>query len=65
MKIFAETKRLILREIVPSDVVGLFELDSDPEVHKYLGNRQAQDRQGFNNLGQNISIFGSNFFPHF
>jgi ribosomal-protein-alanine N-acetyltransferase len=39
MKIFAETERLVLREILPSDEAGLFELDSDPEVHTYLGNR--------------------------
>jgi ribosomal-protein-alanine N-acetyltransferase len=38
MKIFAETERLILREILPTDVDGMFELDSDPEVHRYLGN---------------------------
>ena len=39
MKIFAETKRLILREILPTDVDGMFELDSDPEVHRYIGNK--------------------------
>lgn len=33
-----ETKRLILREFLPSDEVGMFELDSNPAVHKYLGN---------------------------
>ncbi len=33
-----ETIRFILREILPTDVDGLFELDSDPEVHRYLGN---------------------------
>lgn len=38
MKTFAETERLILREILPTDVDGLFALDSDPEVHRYLGN---------------------------
>ncbi|MCX2574652.1 GNAT family N-acetyltransferase [Pedobacter sandarakinus] len=37
MRIFAETKRLIIREIVPEDIDGMFELDADPEVHKYLG----------------------------
>ena len=37
MEIFVETERLILREILPSDDDGMFELDSDPEVHKYLG----------------------------
>ena len=33
-----ETERLILREMQLSDVDGMFALDSDPEVHKYLGN---------------------------
>lgn len=39
MNIFAETNRLILREIVPEDEGGLFQLDSDPEVHEFLGNQ--------------------------
>ncbi len=38
MKVYIETKRLILRELLDSDIKGIFELDSDPEVHKYLGN---------------------------
>ncbi len=33
-----ETNRLILRNLELSDVQGIFELDSDPDVHKYLGN---------------------------
>jgi len=37
MTIFAETKHLILREIVPEDTGDMFRLDSDPKVHKYLG----------------------------
>lgn len=37
MKIFAETERLILREILPTDAAGMFEMDGDPEVHRYLG----------------------------
>jgi RimJ/RimL family protein N-acetyltransferase len=44
MNIFAETKRLVLREILPSDAAGLFELDSDPEVHRYLGNKPVKDK---------------------
>ena len=44
MKIFVETKRLILREILPTDVDGMFELDSDPEVHKYLGNKPITNK---------------------
>jgi [ribosomal protein S5]-alanine N-acetyltransferase len=33
-----ETQRLLFRELERSDEQGLFELDSDPEVHRYLGN---------------------------
>lgn len=39
MKIFAETERLILREILLSDKDGMYELDTDPLVHKYIGNQ--------------------------
>lgn len=42
MKIFATTPRLILREVIPIDEDGFFELDSDPEVHKYLGGKPIQ-----------------------
>lgn len=44
MKIFAETDRFLLRELLPSDIDGMFELDSDPEVHKYLGNNPVNNR---------------------
>lgn len=37
-----ETERLILRELRISDLDGMFELDSNPEVHKYLGNKPAK-----------------------
>ena len=36
MKIFAETERLILRELEYTDKDDLFEMDSDPEVHLYI-----------------------------
>jgi len=42
LEIFAETERLILREILSSDDKGMFELDSDAEVHKYLGNKPVE-----------------------
>lgn len=45
MKIFAETKRLILREILPTDVEGMFELHSDPEVHRFLGNKTVSSKE--------------------
>lgn len=45
MVVFAETKRLILREIALTDIDGMFDLDSDYEVHKYLGNNPVKDKQ--------------------
>lgn len=36
MKVFAETPRLILREIDIHDAEGILLLDSDPDVHLYL-----------------------------
>lgn len=43
MQIFIETPRLILREMSQVDAEGMFIMDSDPEVHKYLGNRPVKD----------------------
>jgi [ribosomal protein S5]-alanine N-acetyltransferase len=45
MNVFAETERLILREILPTDIDGMFELESDPEVHRYLGNNPVHDKE--------------------
>lgn len=45
MKIFTETDRFILREILPTDVDGFFDLDSDPDVHRYLGNKPVKNRE--------------------
>jgi RimJ/RimL family protein N-acetyltransferase len=42
MKIFAETERLIIREIVASDAAGLFAIDSDSDVNIYLGNNPVK-----------------------
>ncbi|MCB0643841.1 MAG: GNAT family N-acetyltransferase [Phaeodactylibacter sp.] len=39
MQIYIETDRLILRPIEAADRQGIFELDSDPEVHRYLGKK--------------------------
>ena len=44
MKIYAETDRLILREVLPIDVEGMFELDSNPLVHEYLGNNPVKTK---------------------
>ncbi len=45
MKIYVETSRLILREMLPTDIDGMFELDSDPLVHTYLGSKPVQTRE--------------------
>lgn len=52
MKIFAETKRLILREIVPEDAAAMFEMDSDPDVHRYLGNHPVKSIDEIKNVIQ-------------
>ena len=49
MKIFAETDRLILRELLPEDAKGMFELDSDKKVHRYLGGNPV------NSINQSIA----------
>jgi ribosomal-protein-alanine N-acetyltransferase len=38
MKIYCETPRLLLREMTALDAADLFEMDSDPDVHTFLGN---------------------------
>ncbi|MBJ6366755.1 GNAT family N-acetyltransferase [Snuella sedimenti] len=42
MKFFIETERLILRSMLPTDLEGMFELDSNPIVHRYLGNKPVK-----------------------
>ncbi|MEM0518149.1 MULTISPECIES: GNAT family N-acetyltransferase [Aequorivita] len=39
MKIHIETARLLMRDIKDEDVHGMFAMDSDAEVHKFLGNK--------------------------
>jgi ribosomal-protein-alanine N-acetyltransferase len=45
MKFYLETSRLILRDLLPEDVEGMYELDSNPEVHRYLGNHPIVTRE--------------------
>jgi ribosomal-protein-alanine N-acetyltransferase len=42
MQAYIETERLILRELLPIDAQGMFELDSDAEVHRFLGNQPVK-----------------------
>jgi RimJ/RimL family protein N-acetyltransferase len=40
-----ETARLILRPLTEDDAEGMFRLDSDPEVHRYIGNKPIKTLQ--------------------
>lgn len=44
MQFYLESERLIMRDVVESDVESMFELDSDPRVHKYLGNNPIKTK---------------------
>lgn len=58
MKFYLETERLILRELRETDVDGILELDSNPEVHKYLGNKPISTKeQALKNLEFTISQY--------
>ncbi len=39
MKIHIETDRLIMRDLIDEDLEGMFAMDSDAEVHTFLGNK--------------------------
>ncbi len=45
MKIYIETERLLIREIELTDVDDMFEMDSDPEVHKYILQSPVQSKE--------------------
>jgi RimJ/RimL family protein N-acetyltransferase len=45
MRVFLETKRLILRQFSEADVENLVVLDSDPEVMRYLNGGIATPRE--------------------
>lgn len=56
MRTSLETERLLLRELLPTDDIGMFELDSNPQVHIYLGNKPVtsieQAREAIANIRQ-------------
>ena len=62
MKIITETERLIIREILPTDINEMFELHSDPEVHIYLGNETITSKEkmveGINFIRQQYLDYG-------
>ncbi|GGD20311.1 hypothetical protein GCM10011368_22790 [Hyunsoonleella pacifica] len=44
MTFHLETERLILRELRATDLNNMFKLDSNPEVHRYLGNKPVKTK---------------------
>ncbi|RXM46736.1 GNAT family N-acetyltransferase [Flavobacterium sp. YO64] len=63
MKKPIETERLLLREVIVSDVDGMFELDSNPNVHIYIGKKPVttieQSAAYIENLQQQYKDFGT------
>ena len=45
MKVYLETQRLILREFAKADVDNLVDLDSDPEVTRYINGGKPTSRE--------------------
>ena len=54
MRFNIETERLILRDMRSSDLEGMFELDSNPEVHKYLGNKPVKTKKASQKIIENV-----------
>jgi ribosomal-protein-alanine N-acetyltransferase len=54
MNIKIETERLILRELLSSDAEGMYVLDSNPNVHQYLGNKPVGSIEESNKYIENI-----------
>ena len=54
MKTSFESERLLYRELLPSDDVAMFELDSNPDVMKYLGTPPLTHISETQNLIANI-----------
>jgi len=42
MRFYIETERLIMRDLLAEDAEGMFVMDSDADVHKYVGGRPVQ-----------------------
>lgn len=49
-----ETKRLILRPITEADTQDFFEMDSNPKVHRFLGNKPVKTLKESEHIIHNI-----------
>ncbi|WP_317039135.1 GNAT family N-acetyltransferase [Flavobacterium sp. Root901] len=63
MKDPIETERLVLRELLLSDAEVMFELDSNPNVHLYLGNKPftkiEESKAQIENIQKQYKDFGT------
>lgn len=50
------TDRLVLRDITEADAELLFDLDSDPEVMRYIGGRPAPDVAGYRDRTRTVHV---------
>lgn len=61
MKIFWETDKYIVREMTEADAEGMFALDSNPQVHEYLGKKTIDSKeQALNAIRKVIEQYESN-----
>jgi RimJ/RimL family protein N-acetyltransferase len=56
MRIPLQTERLILRDVTEADAERLFELDSDPEVMRYIGPQPASDPAAYRERTRSVYI---------
>jgi ribosomal-protein-alanine N-acetyltransferase len=58
-----ETERLLLRELELSDIEGMFELDSNPNVHTFVGKKPVKTIEEssamIENIQQQYAIYGT------
>jgi len=62
MNVILETQRLYLREFINSDGFHFYELNNDPEVIKYTGNKAFQSLDEATNFIENYSDYSQNGF---
>lgn len=61
MNLILETERLVLRPMETSDAEAMFALDSNPNVHLYLGNNPATEMERVHN---NIKSIQNQYQQH-
>ncbi|MEC4048707.1 GNAT family N-acetyltransferase [Flavobacterium sp. SUN046] len=54
MDLIITTERLILRQLLPSDAEAMFEMDRNPNVHKYLWNKPVETIEEITEIIENI-----------